>query len=82
MKSVHAELRAAFGSPRMHRQPHHRGHCVGLYRVERLSREKGMRARQMRGFKSTIDPKHSVAVSAGLAGAKLHAPVAQQGVYG
>jgi putative transposase len=45
MKSIHAEVKAAYGSRRMHRELQGRGHCIGLSRIERLMREHGIRAR-------------------------------------
>jgi transposase InsO family protein len=36
MKSIHAEVKATYGSRRLHRVLHDRGHCIGLRRVERL----------------------------------------------
>ena len=41
IKSIHAEVKAAYGSRRMHRELQERGHRIGLRRVERLMREHG-----------------------------------------
>ncbi len=60
IKSIHAQVRAAYGSRRMHRELQGRGHRIGLRRVERLMREHGMRARHKRRFKATTDSKHSM----------------------
>jgi transposase InsO family protein len=63
MKTIHAEVRAAYGSRRMHRELQDRGHRIGLARVERLMREHGIRARHKRRFKATTDSKHSMPVA-------------------
>lgn len=44
MRSIHAEVKAAYGSRRMHRELKDRGHRIGITRVERLMREHGIRA--------------------------------------
>ena len=59
IKSIHAEVSAAYGSRRMHLELQGRGHPIGLSRVERLMRENGIRARHKRRFKATTDSKHS-----------------------
>ena len=46
MKAIHAEVKGAYGSRRMHRELQGRGHRIGLARVERLMREHGIRARR------------------------------------
>ena len=66
MKSIHAEVKGAYGSRRMHRELHGRGHRIGLRRVERLMREHAIRARHKRRFKATTDSKHSLPVAPNL----------------
>lgn len=66
MKSIHAEVKAAYGSRRMHRELQGRGHRIGLRRVERLRREHGIRARHKRRDKATTDSKHSMPVAPNL----------------
>jgi putative transposase len=63
MKSIHAEVKAAYGSRRMHRELQERGHRIGLRRVERLMREHCIRARHKRRYKATTDSKHSMPVA-------------------
>lgn len=63
MKAIHAEVKAAYGSRRMHRELKGRGHRIGLSRVERLMREHAIRARHKRRFKATTDSKHSMPVA-------------------
>jgi transposase InsO family protein/transposase-like protein len=66
MKSICAEVKAAYGSRRMHRELQGRGHRIGLHRVERLMRERGIRARHKRRFKATTEAKHSMPVAPNL----------------
>lgn len=63
MKAIHAEVKGAYGSRRMHRELKGRGHSIGLARVERLMRDNGIRARHKRRFKATTDSKHSMPVA-------------------
>jgi putative transposase len=45
IRSVHAESRGTYGSPRVHQVLRRRGHCVGKHRVARLMRAHGIKAR-------------------------------------
>ena len=63
MKAIHAEVKGAYGSRRMHRELKGRGHRIGLARIERLMREHGIRARHKRRYKATTDSKHSMPVA-------------------
>ena len=63
MKSIHAEVKAAYVSRRMHRELQDRGHRIGLSRVERLMREPCIRARHKWRFKAPTDFKHSLPVA-------------------
>ena len=63
IKSIHAEVKAAYGSRRMHRELQGRGQRIGLRRVERLMRDNGIRARHKRRFKATTDSRHSMPVA-------------------
>jgi transposase InsO family protein len=63
IKAIHAEVKGAYGSRRMHRELKGRGHRIGLSRVERLMREHGVRARHKRRYKATTDSKHSLPVA-------------------
>jgi putative transposase len=62
MKSIHAEVKAAYGSPRMHRELRP-GSSDQQGRVERLMREHGIRGRHKRRYKATTDSKHSLPVA-------------------
>lgn len=63
MKAIHAEVKGAYGSRRMHRELQGRSHRIGLARVERLMREHGIRARHKRRYKATTDSRHSMPVA-------------------
>jgi putative transposase len=62
----HAELKGAYGSPRMVREIRGRGFPASKERVERLIRENGIRARHKRRFKATTDSRHSLPVAPNL----------------
>jgi putative transposase len=64
IRAIHAEVKCAYGSPRMHDELRGRGFRVGKTRVERLMREHGIRARHKRRFKATTDSKHALPVAA------------------
>jgi putative transposase len=63
MKAVHVEVDANYGSRRMHRELHARGHRVGLNRVERLMREQGIKPHYARRFRTTTNSDHSLPVA-------------------
>lgn len=66
IRAIHAELKGAYGSPRMLRELRDRGIPASKERVERLMRENGIRARHKRRFKATTDSKHSLPVAPNL----------------
>lgn len=63
IRSILPEVKAAYGSRRMHREWQGRGHRIGLSRVERLMHQNGIRAWHQRRFKATTDSKHSLPVA-------------------
>jgi transposase InsO family protein len=63
IRAIHAELKGAYGSPRMVRELRDRGFSASKERVERLMREHGIRARHKRRYKATTDSKHALAVA-------------------
>jgi putative transposase len=66
IKAIHAEVKSAYGSRRMHRELRGRGHRIGRSRVERLMREHGIRARHKRRYKATTDSRHALPVAENL----------------
>jgi putative transposase len=63
IRSIHAELKGAYGSPRMVRELRTRGFSAGKERVERLMRENDIHARHKRRYKVTTDSKHGLPVA-------------------
>ena len=66
IQSTHAELKGAYGSPRMVKELRERGFPASKERVERLMRENGIRARHKRRFKVTTDSRHNLPVAPNL----------------
>ena len=66
IRTVHAEVKGAYGSPRMTREIRDRGYPASKPRVERLMRENGIRARHKRRYKVTTDSKHKLPVAPNL----------------
>ena len=62
IQTIHAELKGAYGSPRMVRELRVRGFSASKERVERLMRENGIHARHKRRYKVTTDSKHGLLV--------------------
>jgi putative transposase len=63
MRAIHAQVKGAYGSPRMVEELRGRGFRVGKTRVERLMREHDIRARHKRRWKATTDSKHGLPVA-------------------
>jgi transposase InsO family protein len=66
IRAIHAELKGAYGSPRMVRELRLRGFTAGKERIERFMRENGIRARHKRRYKVTTDSKHGLPVAENL----------------
>ena len=80
IRAIHAELKGAYGSPRMIRELRLRSFTAGKERVERLMRENGIRARHKRRYKVTTDSKHGLPVAKNLL-ARDFSPVAPNQVW-
>jgi len=63
LRAIHAELKGAYGSPRMLAELRGRGFAAGKARVERLMRAHGLRGRHKRRYKATTDSKHTLPVA-------------------
>jgi putative transposase len=74
ISAIHAQVKCAYGSPRMLEELRARGFRVGKERVERLMREHGIRARHKRRFKATTDSKHSLPVAPNVSWSATSAP--------
>ena len=66
IRAIHAELKGAYGSPRMVLELRARGFSASKERVERLMRENGIHARHKRRYKATTDSKHGMPVAPNL----------------
>ena len=66
IREIHAQTKAAYGSPRIFLELKSLGIPVSKGRVERLMREHGLRGRHKRRFKATTDSKHTLPVAANL----------------
>lgn len=66
VRAIHAEHKAAYGSPRMLRELRARGFSASKERVERLMRENDIRARHKRRYKVTTDSRHGLPVAPNL----------------
>jgi transposase InsO family protein len=64
IRAVYAEMRGAYGWPRIWRELRKRGVRVGKQRVQRLMRQHGIRARGRRRFRmATTDSRHTLPVA-------------------
>jgi len=66
IREVHRGRRAAYGSPRVHRELAARGETASVNRVARVMRENGIQARRRRRFRKTTDSKHNLPVAENL----------------
>ena len=62
--AVHAEVKARYGSPRIHAELVERGHDCCVNTVARLMRDAGIAARSKRKFRQTTDSNHTHPVAA------------------
>ena len=58
IKAVHAEVKARYGSPRVHAELAARGEACCVNTVARLMREHGVAAKTRRKFRCTTDSNH------------------------
>jgi putative transposase len=63
IRAIHAQTKAAYGSPRIYQELKERDVSVSRGRIERLMRKNGIRARHKRRFKATTDSKHTLPVA-------------------
>lgn len=66
IRAIHAQVKGAYGSPRMVDELRGRGLPVSKGRVERLMRDHGIRARHKRRYRVTTDSKHALPVAENL----------------
>ena len=61
--TIHAEVKARYGSPRMHAELAGRGHECCVNTVARVMREAGIAAKTKRKFRQTTDSDHALPVA-------------------
>jgi len=66
IKTIFAEMKGAYGWPRMWRELCGRGLRVGKERVRKLMKENGLQARARKKFRATTDSDHGLPVSQNL----------------
>lgn len=66
IRTIHQEVRQAYGARHIHAELRGRGYRIGLPRIERLMRAHGIRARHKRRYKATTDSRHSLPVAENL----------------
>lgn len=63
VEAIHAEVKARYGSPRIHAELADRGHGCCVNTVARVMREVGISARTRRRFRHTTDSNHTLPVA-------------------
>jgi len=66
IRAVHAEVKARYGSPRMHAELLERGHDCCVNTVARVMRDAGIAAKTKRKFRQTTDSNHTRPVAENL----------------
>jgi transposase InsO family protein len=66
MKTIFKLSRSSYGSRRMLEQLCSEGHKIGRYKVRRLMRDLGLKAKMRRRFKVTTESRHSFPVAANI----------------
>jgi transposase InsO family protein len=73
IRASHAQSRATYGSPRVHKDLRALSYRVSCKRVARLMRREGLSARPPRRYRATTDSKHSLAVAPNVVAREFHA---------
>jgi transposase InsO family protein len=63
IKEIFDQSRGSYGSRRVAKQLKDEGHQIGRYKVRRIMRQMGLRAKTPRRFKLTTDSRHSFPVA-------------------
>ncbi|MDB5311140.1 MAG: Mobile element protein [Gemmataceae bacterium] len=64
IRAIHAEVRARYGSPRVHAELVDRGHDCCVNTVARIMRDAGIAAKTARKFRPTTNSNHALPVAA------------------
>jgi putative transposase len=73
IRACHAQSRATYGSPRVHKDLQALSYRVSRKRVARLMRREGLSARPPRRYRATTDSKHSLAIAPNVVAREFHA---------
>ncbi|MBN9120973.1 MAG: IS3 family transposase [Planctomycetes bacterium] len=63
VKAIHAEVKARYGSPRIHAELVAKGHACSANFVAQVMREAGIAAKTKRTFRQTTDSNHGLPVA-------------------
>ena len=77
--SVHAEVKARYGSPRIHAELEARGHDCCRNTVARIMRDAGIAAKTKRKFRQTTDSNHTLPVAENLLDRQFDPPATRRG---
>ena len=78
IRAIHAEVKARYGSPRIHAELVARGHDCCVNTVAKLMHDNDIRAKTARKFKNTTDSNHSLPVAENLLGRQFTPPEANE----
>jgi transposase InsO family protein len=74
IKAIFSESKASYGSRRIVKQLKAEGHQIGRYKVRRIMRQLGLRAKTPKRFKLTTDSKHSLPVAPNILNRQFDVP--------
>jgi putative transposase len=72
IRAIHAEVKARYGSPRVHAELNARGQPCCVNTVARLMRQQGIAARAAKKFRCTTDSNHDLPVADNLLGRQFN----------
>ena len=78
IQAIHLEVKARYGSPRMHPELLARGQNCCVNTVAKLMRERGIAAKTSRKFRMTTDSNHSLPVADNLLDRQFDPPAANE----
>ena len=78
IKAVHAEVKARYGSPRIHAELVARGHACCVNTVAKLMNEAGVAAKTTRKFRCTTDSNHDLPVAENVLARRFEPKAANQ----
>jgi transposase InsO family protein len=78
IRAIHAEVKARYGSPRIHAELVARGQDCCVHTVAKLMREAGIAAKTARKFRCTTDSNHGLPVAGNLLDRQFNPSVANE----